>query len=146
LRSSNYCYISDIAGVVDSAQDRLAQRMDPIMSITTWFDARIQKLVDAVDEAVTMELGAHLSDLESELTKVIQQQSNLIITNLTAQVVSGVEQVIANAAGNVDKVVGDVGGTITNTMDHFTIDTAALAQAVAQAIRGLLPFGRKGQS
>lgn len=107
--------------------------------ITQWIDDRIQKAVDAIASAVTTELVSHLGDVEHNLTVAIQQQTDVIIINLTKQVVSGVEQVITDAAGNVDKVVGDVGGTITSTMDHFTIDTAALAQAVAQAIHGLLP-------
>lgn len=119
--------------------------MGVMTGITQWVDDRIQKAVDAIASAVTTELVTHLGDVEHDLTVAIQQQSATIINELTTQVVSGVEQVITNAAGNVDKVVGDVGGTITNTMDHFTIDTAALAQAVAQAIKGLLPpiFGGK---
>jgi hypothetical protein len=111
-----------------------------MISITQWIDDRVQKAVDVIAELVTAELAAHLGDLEHAVTQAIEQQSATIITTLTSQVVSGVEQVITNAAGNVDKVVGDIGGTITSTMDHFTIDTVSLAQAVAQAIKGLLPF------
>lgn len=93
-------------------------------SVTNWVDARLKLLADEITSTVSADIGVLIFNTEAKLA---------------SDITGGVEQVISNAATNADNVISTVGGTVTNTMDHFTIDTASLAQAVAQAIKGLLP-------
>jgi NAD+--asparagine ADP-ribosyltransferase len=93
-------------------------------SLNNWVDARLKLLADEITSTVSNDVGLLIANLE---------------TKLTADIANSVEQVVDNTATNTEKVITTVGGTVTNTIDHFTIDTASLAQAVAQAIKGLLP-------
>lgn len=113
------------------------------MSITTWVDERLKKITDEVVAAVSAQITTDLGTLENNVSLLLSQQEAEIISNIT----TGVDQVVTNAATNSEKVIETVGGTFTNALDHFTIDTVSLAQAVAQAIKGLLPFpfGSKGK-
>jgi NAD+--asparagine ADP-ribosyltransferase len=98
------------------------------MNITTginnWIDARLKLLTDEITAAVGNEVELLITNLE---------------TKLTDEIANSVDKVINNTATNAEKVITTVGGTVTDTMDHFTVDTASIAQAVSQAIKNLLP-------
>lgn len=101
------------------------------MSITTWVDDRLKKVTDEV----VAELYVQLETLENNLSLLLSQQEAKILSSIT----TGVDQVVTNTATNSEKVIATVGDTFTTALDHFTIDTSALAQAVAQAVKGFFP-------